>query len=275
MSNRNTSLLSSHVDFSADFISTFLSPKKLAGIARSLGIGYRRRCVYTPGVVILMWISSISLKLSGRRAVAHENMSRVKRKKRAVSPSDAGFSKAKTNLSLKFIQAVSGHVLEALDSQSSDKWQWKHGGVKGVDGTGVSIEDTHANLKRYSRQNNLNRDCGYCVGRILAFFDLGHGGLQNFSISNWKGKAAGEMSLLQALWHHVKKGETLLGDAGFCAYSVFAQANRLQAHVVVELLGRMAWRLNKKKAINSSRMKNHVFGQRMCLREIGKNLRTL
>lgn len=247
MGKSNSLLLSRHANISQDFLSKILSLQRLNKVALSLGIRTRKDCILRPALVLVMWLSCTCWALSGRSAVAHQNISRVKRKKRAIGASDAGFSKAKKLLPLSFILKVGDQILGMIEKQSMDKWQWKHGPVKVVDGTGVTIEDTRENLRKFSRQNNKGRESGFCVGRVLALFDLAHGGLINLELSNWKGKASGEASLLQLLWKDFKSGDTLLGDAGFCSYSIFCEATRRDIKVVVELRGRMQWRLSKKK----------------------------
>ena len=93
---------------------------------------------------------------------------------------------------------------------------------------------------------NKKSGVAFPIGRIVALFSLATGAVVDMSVSTWKGKSTGEISLLYGIRSHLKAGDTLLGDSLFSAYYVVAKAVADRVHVVTELKKKSQWRINPK-----------------------------
>ena len=221
----------------------------------TLGVTYRER-IFTPFVTLYLLLSQVFNDDSTcRRAVLELSNIRKAGRKKPCSTATGSFCKAKKRLSLAVIQALVRHLAARLTAK--DEKAWAHGRVFVVDGTCFSMPDTKANAAAFVRNGTANhknikkrksgRDIvAFPVGRILGFFSLTTGAVIDIALSTWKGKGTGEQSLLQELWTNVKKDDTLLGDAVFSSFFIFASALKRNCHVVSELRKSSHHRLKSK-----------------------------
>ncbi len=229
--------------------SSALPQSLVTDVIRQLNISFRQR-IFTPFLTLYAFIyQCLEDDSSCRRTVAHLLVFLSKTQKKILSPSTGSYCKARKRLPLKFFSTVATKLCEHMCTQIKPEWEWKHGVVKVVDGTGFVVADTKENLKRFQRHNSWNKkhlDSGFPMGRLLTVFSFATGGVLDLAISSYKGKGSGELSLIHQLWHCFKPGETLLGDCLFSSYSVVAAAMTRNIHVVGEFRPSRMRHLNKR-----------------------------
>jgi hypothetical protein len=103
-----------------------------------------------------------------------------------------------------------------------------------VDGTTVTAPDTPDNQKAYPQQSVQRPGCGFPIIRIVALLSLTTGMLIGWASGNWHQH---EVVLLQTLWDHLIPGDVLLGDRGFCNWSLLAQCVQRHLHAVFRVKG--------------------------------------
>jgi hypothetical protein len=84
-----------------------------------------------------------------------------------------------------------------------------------VDGTTLSMPDTPANQAAWPQSRSQKEGCGFPIMRLVGLFDLATG--------VWIGAATGpfrssERNLCRKLWKHVRTGDTIVADSGFCCW---------------------------------------------------------
>ena len=218
-------------------INKLLSPALVSEVIQEIKLEYRLR-VFTPFMTLYAFIWQV-LEDDGscRRAVSKIIVAKLNLGEKICSASTSNYCRARARLPIEFFIKISHKLFNNLSSIQQPSWEWKHGPVKVVDGTGFSVADSKSNLNQYSRQKSRNKkhpDGGFPMGHFLGIFCLATGGLIDLKISNWKGKRTCELSLLRKLWETFNRGDTLLADALFSNYFVFAKAQTLGVFLVAE-----------------------------------------
>jgi hypothetical protein len=101
-------------------------------------------------------------------------------------------------------------VLEA------EKWFGRD--MRIVDGTGISTPNTPENQDRWPQSSSQAPGFGFPQMKVVGLFSLASGALLAEAI----GSREHEIKLARQLWSHLKRGDVLLGERGFCAYSELA-----------------------------------------------------
>lgn len=94
--------------------------------------------------------------------------------------------------------------------------------------------DTPANQKAYPQQSAQKPGCGFPILRLLAFLSLSSGLLTAWATGHWR---QSEVALLQTLWDHLRAGDVLLGDRGFCNWGLLAECLGRDLHAVFRVKG--------------------------------------
>jgi hypothetical protein len=130
------------------------------------------------------------------------------------SASTSAYCQARSKLDPTELENILAHTAEELQQQGRSRW-WKDRRVVVVDGTGVSMADTHANQERWPQPQSQKPGCGFPQGRICACFCLQTGALLSYRMGHNKNA---ELPLLRQQWDSFSSGDIFLGDKGFCSY---------------------------------------------------------
>jgi len=103
-----------------------------------------------------------------------------------------------------------------------------------VDGSTMTAPDTAANQKAYPQQSAQKPGCGFPIVRVLVFLSLATGLLTAWATGDWH---SSELGLLQTLWDHLRVGDVLLADRGFCNWGLLAQCLERHIHFVFRVKG--------------------------------------
>jgi citrate lyase gamma subunit len=230
-------------------ISSVLSQDHVSDIISHLQISFRER-IFTPFLTLYAFVyQCLEDDSSCRRTVAHLMLMLNRSHKKELSPSTGSYCKARSRLPVKFLLLTAKKIYDLMDKLAKPEWQWKHGVVKIVDGTCISMADTKRNLVKFQKPNSKNKihpDAGFPVGRIVAIFNFATGGVIDLAISSYRGKGTGELSLIHQLWHCFEKGDTLLGDSLYSAYPLVAVALSKQVHIVAEIRSSIVKQFSRK-----------------------------
>jgi len=147
---------------------------------------------------------------------------------------DSPYCQARGALPLERLQEIHDALVRDAAAATATKDLWCGLPVHVVDGCTVTAPDTPANQKAYPQQSVQKPGCGYPILRLLAFMSLTTGLLTAWAVGAWR---QSELALLQSLWEHVKAGEVLLADRGFCSWGLLAQCLQRQVHAVFRVRG--------------------------------------
>jgi hypothetical protein len=135
---------------------------------------------------------------------------------RQVSQDTGAYCQARARLPLDILQRLRCAVA-ARANQAEELW---HGlRVKVIDGTGVSMPDTHKNQRAYPQSAEQKPGCGFPWMKLVAVFSLSTGVLFDYARGN---KHQHELKLLYRLLDVFKAGDLALADRGFSCYTLLA-----------------------------------------------------
>lgn len=99
-----------------------------------------------------------------------------------------------------------------------------------VDGTTVVLPDTPENQRRYPQSRSQKPGCGFPLMKLVGLFDLRSGAW----LAVAKGcKHDGESTLARRLFRHLRSGDTLVADRGFCSHAMICELSALGVDVIL------------------------------------------
>ena len=143
----------------------------------------------------------------------------------------SAYCQARKRLFLGTIQLIKQHLAWTLERGVLEAEKWFGRDVRIVDGTGISMPDTPENQARWPQSSLQAPGCGFPQMKVIGLFSLASGALLAEAI----GSREHDIRLARQLWSHLKQGDVLLGDRGFCAYSELAALKCRGVDVVVRL----------------------------------------
>jgi len=143
----------------------------------------------------------------------------------------SAYCQARKRLGLDTIQLIKQHLVWTLERGVLEAEKWFGRNVRIVDGTGISMPDTPENQARWPQSSSQAPGCGFPQMKVMGLFSLASGALLAEAI----GSREHDIKLARQLWSHLKRGDVLLGDRGFCAYSELAALKCRGVDVVVRL----------------------------------------
>jgi len=172
---------------------------------------------------------------SCREAIRQAQALCCNRGQRPPPDDNSPYCQARSALPWERLQEIHDGLVAEADATIAAKNLWCGHRVTVLDGSTVTAPDTPANQEAYPQQSVQKPGCGFPIIRILAFLSLTTGLLTAWALGHWR---QSEVALLQSLWGHLRAGEVLLGDRGFCNWGLLAECLRRDLHAVLRVKGK-------------------------------------
>lgn len=186
--------------------------KDLFGDLLAIGLlekvpGFRSRSFPLP-VVFWTFLCQVLANGSCRHGVASVQSLLSRHGEAICSPSTAAYCKARVRIPIRLLIRIHRHLVAAMCPRRVPR-------TFVVDGTTLSMPDTPANQVAWPQSRSQKEGCGFPIMRLVGLFDLATG--------VWIGAATGpfrssERNLVRKLWKHVRSGDTIVADSGFCCW---------------------------------------------------------
>jgi hypothetical protein len=217
MRAKATSLGSLCIRQAEDLFGTLLPVHLLAKLP-----GQRQRIFPLP-VIFWTFLCQIFASASCRGGVASVQVLLCQTGKALCSPSTAAYCKARLRIPIRLLIRIQRHLIDSLSSRRQSR-------TFVFDGTTLSLPDTAANQARWPQSRSQQLGCGFPILRLVGLFDLSTGA--------WIALARGpfrshERNLCRRLWRHLKPGDTVVADSGFCCWFTFALLSRRGIRLVM------------------------------------------
>ena len=148
------------------------------------------------------------------------------------SDQDGAYCQARARVPLEFLHECVRRVGHSLEQGVSEAQRWCGHGVKVLDATTLTANDTPANQKKFPQHPDQAPGCGFPLLRLAGLFCLASGALLGWATGDyWQS----EMALAAALWDGLQPGEVLLADRYYGCYRVLALARMRGADAVCRL----------------------------------------
>ena len=169
--------------------------------------GFRNRSFPLP-VVFWTFLCQVLVNGSCRYGVASVQALLSRHGEAICSPSTAAYCKARVRIPIRLLIGIHRHLVAAMCPRRSPR-------TFVVDGTTLSMPDTPANQAAWPQSRSQKEGCGFPIMRLVGLFDLATG--------VWVGAAtapfrSSERNLCRKLWKHVRTGDTIVADSGFCCW---------------------------------------------------------
>jgi hypothetical protein len=184
--------------------------------------GFRDRLFPLP-VVFWTFLCQILSGTSCRSGVASVQVLQSRTGQALCSTNTAAFCKARLRFPVRLLLCFLRHLADGLAPRRGPR-TWV------IDGTTLSMPDTPANQARWPQTRSQKAGCGFPILRIVGLFDLATGVWIALAKGNY---LSHERNLCRRLWRHLRPGDTLLADSGFCCWFTFALLQRKGVRVVM------------------------------------------
>jgi hypothetical protein len=144
------------------------------------------------------------------------------------------YCQSRALLPVERLEQIHSSILTQAEAMLAHKDLWSGRRVLAVDGSSVTAPDTPENQKTFPQQASQKPGCGFPIIRIVALLSLASGLITAWATGNW---STHELGLLHTLWDHLRPGDVLLGDRGFCCWGLIAQCLQRQIDVVFRVKG--------------------------------------
>lgn len=169
--------------------------------------GFRNRSFPLP-VVFWTFLCQVLANGTCRHGVASVQSLLSRHGEAICSPSTAAYCKARVRIPIRLLIKIHRHLVTVMCPRRSPR-------TFVVDGTTLSMPDTPANQVAWPQSRSQKEGCGFPIMRLVGLFDLATG--------VWIGAAtapfrSSERNLVRKLWKHVRAGDTIVADSGFCCW---------------------------------------------------------
>lgn len=192
----------------------------------SSGTNSRGR-VYTPAVTFWAFLGQvIDVGSSCRKTVSNVQALFAARGMALPCPETKAYCSARLRLPVRLLRGVLDDIAGHLCSCGR-----RDGGrTLVVDGSAITMPDTPANQAKYPQHGSQRLGCGFPIMKIVGLFCLDSGAWIACAKSHFR---VHESRLLWRLFRHLRKGDTLITDRGFCSYWVSAELMRRGVNFVM------------------------------------------
>jgi hypothetical protein len=206
-----------------DQLNAHVTPADVQAACRAIGYDWRQRVL---GPVLTVQ----ALLLQILHATAMSGVSRLT----GVSFSASAYCQALGRLLLDILRTLLRQVVTRQRRDTEAIAHWHGHRLFFVDGSSCSMPDTPPLQRRFGQPTEQQPGCGFPVAHLLALFDAYTGMLVDVLASSWR---IHDLTRVGELHPHLKAGDVLVADRGFCSFAHVALLQRQGVHAVIRVHG--------------------------------------
>lgn len=153
-----------------------------------------------------------------------------------MSVSGTAYCRARIRLPSALLRMLLLWICQSLRDITEDADLWHGHRVFHVDGSSFSMPDTPALRAAFGQPSGQKPGCGFPTARLLAMFDAATGMIMDVLGSPLRSH---EMSQVASTHRHLRDGDVLVADRGFCSYVHLALLLRDNLHGVLRIHQRL------------------------------------
>jgi hypothetical protein len=186
-----------------------LSEEHIAQVCRAVGHTWRTRLL-DPVVTVHIFILQV---LHGNSAMTH--LPRLVGRRFTA----AAYCLARQRLPLAVLQTLVRQVVAQLQRANDAEHRWRGHRTFFADGSSCSMPDTPDLQKHFGQPSGQKPGCGFPVAHLLALCDAATGAIIDLLASSWR---IHDLTRMGELHPHLRGGDVLVADRGFCSYAHLA-----------------------------------------------------
>lgn len=199
-----------------------LDPDSVLDVCKSIGHTWRNSTL-NPVAILHLFLLQI---LHGNTSIEHVSLLAGR------CFTGSAYCLARARLPLIFFRAVFAKLVHSLIGETQDQGLWRGHRTWLIDGSGLSMPDTPELQKHFGQPTNQAPGCGFPVTKILALFHAATGLLLEVTAAPL---CTNEMPQMGRIHPHLKSGDVLIGDRGFCSFVHLAMLVRGEFHAVFRI----------------------------------------
>jgi hypothetical protein len=197
-----------------------------------------RERLFPPTETLSMFLSqALSADRSCQQAVDESAVKRLAAGLTPCSTRTGAYCKARKHLPQDMVRTLACYAGQRVATDAPCSWHWRARPVRLVDGTTVTLPDTHANQSVYPQSHNQKPGLGFPLCRMVGVICLGSGAVLNIAFGPYSGKGSDEQSLLRTMLQTLNPGDVLLGDAFYATYFLLCALRSRNIDAVFEQHG--------------------------------------
>jgi hypothetical protein len=201
-----------------DGLSDVLCASDLQQAVQRFAGAYRDR-IYAPLTTLSLFIGqALSADGACQDAVARHLSERTALGAQRCSLNTGPYCRARQRLPVDLIVHLQRQAGMHVEQRLPQAWRWRGRSVKLLDGTTVSMPDTHANQQAYPQSREQKPGLGFPLARLVALISLGSGAVLDWAMGPCKGKGSGEHALFRELFDSLQRGDVVIADRFHCTY---------------------------------------------------------
>lgn len=169
--------------------------------------GFRDRAFPLP-VVFWTFLCQTLATGSCRHAVSSVQSFLSRNGKAICSPNTAAYCKARVRIPIRLLLRIHRRLVAGMCPRRLPR-------TFVIDGTTISMPDTTANQAAWPQSRSQKEGCGFPIMRLVGLFDLATGVWIDAATAPFR---SSERNLCRKLWRHVRAGDTIVADSGFCCW---------------------------------------------------------
>lgn len=198
---------------------------------------YRERKFSPLETLSLFMGQALSTDRSCQQAVNGLVTSQVRAGLRPCSTHTGGYCRARKRLPVELVSHLVRRSSQLISKRSGDAHLWMGRRIRLVDGTTVTMPDTHANQMAYPQSRGQKPGLGFPLCRTVGIICLSSGAVLDAAIGRFRGKGGDEQTLLRSMLDTLDRGDVLLGDAYYATYFLLHELQRRGIDAVFEQYG--------------------------------------
>jgi hypothetical protein len=188
-------------------------PAFLLNVLSPSGANSRRR-IFTPAVTFWAFLGQVlDPDAPCRKALAHVQVLFASQGLTLPSCDTGAYCKARLRLPVPWLYKILDFVVNRLTGTQEARTLL-------VDGTGIVLPDTPKNQRRFPQSRSQKKGCGFPAMKLVGLFDLKTGAWIAVARGN---KHVSEIRLFRRLFRHLRPGDTVVADRGFCSYGTICE----------------------------------------------------
>lgn len=169
--------------------------------------GFRNRTFPLP---VIFWTFLCQVLSSGscRSGLTSVQALQSRYGKALCSSNTAAFCKARVRIPIRLLLKIHRRLVSHLCPRRGPR-------TFVIDGTTLGMSDTLANQTAWPQSRSQKEGCGFPIMRVVGLFDLFTGVWVGVATGNYR---SSERNLCRKLWKHLRAGDTIIADSGFCCW---------------------------------------------------------
>lgn len=214
-----------------------LEPAAILAACQDVGYTWRERCLDPVTTTQLFFVQVVN----GNTACTHL------RHLTQLNVTASAYCQARTRLPLAVFERLLGAVRVDVAHKPLDEGRWFGHRTWWADGSSFSMPDTPELQEHFGQPGGQQPGCGFPVAHLMALFHAGTGMVAQMLSAPLR---THDLSQVVELHPHLRAGDVLVGDRGFCSYAHLALLVQKGVHAV--------FRMHQKQIVDFTPERPHV-----------------